>query len=122
MKNYIDGFALPIPKTYLDEYKKMSEKIAEIWKAHGAIEYFEFVGDDLFLEGTKSFIEALDAKEDEVIVFGWVVFPSREIRDIANKNVPADPRMADLIAPLTNPKKLIFDGHRMAYGGFRPLV
>ncbi|SHJ80249.1 Protein of unknown function [Arenibacter nanhaiticus] len=56
-KNYIDGFVLPIPRIYLDEFKKAVEKIAEIRKEYGAIAYFIFVGDDLSLQGTKSFIE-----------------------------------------------------------------
>ena len=122
MTNYIDGFVLPIPRIYLGEYRKAAEKVAEIWKEYGAIAYFEFVGDDLSLEGTKSFLETVDAKEDEEIVFGWVVFPSKEIRDLANKEVPTDPRMTELVAPLTNPEKLIFDASRMVYGGFKPLV
>jgi uncharacterized protein YbaA (DUF1428 family) len=122
MKNYIDGFVFPIPRVYLNEYKKAAEKVAEIWKEYGAISYFELVGDDLSLKGTKSFIETVDAKEDEEIVFGWVVFPSKEIRDIANKKVSTDPRMTKIVAPLTNPNKLIFDGSRMVYGGFKPLV
>ncbi|HNP17557.1 MAG TPA: DUF1428 domain-containing protein [Fulvivirga sp.] len=122
MTNYIDGFVLPIPRIYLGEYKKSAEKVAEIWKEYGAIAYFEFVGDDLSLEGTKSFVEVIDAKEDEEIIFGWVVFPSKEIRDLANKNVPTDPRMTEIIAPLINTKKLIFDASRMVYGGFKPLV
>ncbi len=122
MANYIDGFALPIPRMYLDEYKKVAEKVAEIWKEYGAISYFEFVGDDLYLEGTKSFIETVDVKVDEEIVFGWVVFPSKEIRDLANKKVPTDPRMTELVAPLTNPERLIFDASRMVYGGFKSLV
>ena len=121
-KNYIDGFVLPIPRIYLDEYKKAAEKVAEIWKEYGAIAYFEFVGDDLYLEGTKSFIETIDVKEDEEIVFGWVVFPSKKIRDLANKKVPMDPRMTALVAPLTNPEKLVFDAGRMVYGGFKSLV
>lgn len=122
MENYIDGFVLPIPRIYLDEYKKVAEKVAEIWKEYGAIAYFEFVGDDLSLEGTKSFIEIVDAKEDEEIVFGWGVFPSKEIRDVANKKVPKDSRMKELVEPLTNPEKLIFDASKMVYGGFKPLV
>lgn len=122
MTNYIDGFVLPIPKIYLDEYKTVAEKIAEIWKEYGATAYFEFVGEDLYLEGTKSFIETVDAKEDEEIIFGWVVFPSKEVRDLANKKVPTDPRMTELVAPLTNSEKLIFDASRMVYGGFKLLV
>ena len=119
---YIDGFVFPIHWVYIDEYKKVAEKVAEIWKEHGAISYLEFIGDDLFLEGTKSFTETLDAKEDEAIIFGWVVFPSKEIRDTASKKVPADPRMAALVSPLTNPERLIFTVSRMVYGSFKPLV
>jgi uncharacterized protein YbaA (DUF1428 family) len=122
MANYIDGFVFPIPGKYLAEYKEVAEKVAEIWKEYGAIAYYEFVGDDLTLEGTKSFTVALDTKDEEEIVFGWVVFPSKEIRDLANKRVPSDPRMAELIAPLTDPERLIFDAGRMVYGGFKPLV
>jgi len=122
MTNYIDGFVLPVQRIHLNEYKNVSEKVAEIWKEYGALAYCEYVGDDLTLEGTRSFIQTLDAKEDEAIVFGWVVFPSKEVRDLANKQVPTDPRMTELVAPLTDPERLIFDASRMVYGGFQPLV
>ena len=122
MGNYIDGFVLPVPRIHLNEYKGVAEKVAEIWKEYGALAYFEYVGEDLKLEGIRSFIELMDLKEDEVIVFGWVVFPSKEIRDRANQQVPTDLRMTDLVAPLTNPKRLIFDAERMVYGGFQPFV
>ena len=122
MENYIDGFVLPIPKIHLEEYKKVVEKVAGIWKEYGATDYFEFVGNDLILEGTKSFIEAVNAKDNEDILFGWVVFPSKEVRDLANKKVPQDPRMAELVTPLINPERLIFDASRMVYGGFKSLV
>lgn len=82
----------------------------------------EFVGEDLYFEGTKSFAETIDAKEDEEIIYGWVVFPSKEVRDLANKKVPTDPRMPELVAPLTNSEKLIFDASKMVYGGFKLLV
>ncbi|MEX0968595.1 MAG: DUF1428 domain-containing protein [Bacteroidia bacterium] len=122
MTNYIDGFVLPIPRIHLKKYKSVAEKVAEIWKEYGALSYFEYVGDDLKLEGTRSFIDVVDLKEDEVIIFGWVIFPSKEIRDTANMQVPTDSRMAELVAPLTDPKRLIFDAERMVYGGFQPLV
>lgn len=122
MTEFIDGFVLPIPRIHLKEYKSVAEKVAEIWKGYGALAYFEYVGEDLKLEGTRSFIEVVELKEDEVIVFGWVVFPSKETRDLANKQVPNDPRMAELVAPLTDPKRLIFDAERMVYGGFRSFV
>ena len=122
MTNYIDGFILPIPRQHLEEYQRVAETVATVWKEYGALAYFEFVGDDLHLEGTRSFAEAVNATADEAIIFGWVVFPSREVRDQANAQVPADPRMADLVGPLTDPSRMIFDASRMVYGGFRPLV
>ncbi len=122
MTNYIDGFVLPIPRVHLDTYKSVVESVAKIWKEYGALAYFEYVGDDLELEGTRSFSEFADAKADEVVVFGWVVFDSKTARDLANKKVPEDPRMKDLIVPLTNTSRQIFDATRMVYGGFQPLV
>lgn len=122
MANYIDGFVLPIPQAHLEEYKKVAEKVAEIWKEYGAISYSEFVGDDLFLRGTQSFADTINIKENEKVIFGWVTFPSKEVRDAANKKVPLDPRMTEIVAPLIDPKRLIFDAKRMVYGGFEALV
>ena len=122
MQNYIDGFVLPIPRIYLKEYKRVAEKVAKIWKEYGALQYFEYVGEDLKLEGTRSFSELVDMTKDEVIIFGWVVFPSKEIRNKANQQVPADSRMSELVGPLTDPQKLIFNAERMFYGGFQALV
>ncbi|GGH45866.1 hypothetical protein IA57_09920 [Mangrovimonas yunxiaonensis] len=122
MANYIDGFVFPILQKNLNAYRDVAEKVAEIWKEYGALAYFEYVGDDLTLEGTRSFMDVLEAKEDEVIVFGWVVFPSKEVRDLANKQVPEDLRMTTLVAPLTQPERLIFNASRMVYGGFQALV
>ena len=122
MKNYIDGFVLPIPRNHLTQYRQVAESVAEIWKEHGALSYFEYVGEDLKLEGTRSFPDLVDATEDEVIIFGWIVFESRETRDLANERVAADPRMTDLVDPLTDPSRLIFDAKRMVYGGFQSLI
>ena len=76
------------------------------------------MGEDLTLEGTRSFTDLLEATEDETLVFGWVVFDSREARDHANKKVASDPRMAELI----DSSNAGFDASRMAYGGFKALV
>ncbi len=122
MTDYIDGFVFPLPKVHLQEYQQVAEKVAAIWKEYGALAYREYVGDDLTLEGTRSFTEVVDLRKDEVVIFGWVVFPSKEIRDKANKEVPEDPRMAELLNPLLSPERLIFDAGRMIYGGFEPLV
>jgi uncharacterized protein YbaA (DUF1428 family) len=118
MSHYIDGFVHPIPRDRLDEYKKLAVEIAEIWKKHGALDYWESVGHDLHLEGTRSFTDVVIAKENECILFGWVIFTSREARDLANEKVAADPRMAELMAAAD----VGFDAERMAYGGFHTFV
>ena len=119
---YIDGFVHPIPQQYLATYQQVATAVADIWKEHGALAYFEYVGDDMMLEGTRSFTEALQLQGDEVVLFGWIVFPSRSARDLANQKVAADPRMEKLIAPLIGSSRVIFDASRMLYGGFSPLV
>lgn len=118
MPNYIDGFVFPIPRGQLDAYKQLSKAAAQIWKEHGAIDYCEFIGDDLYLEGTQSFTELVDAKENDAIIFGWVVFESRQMRDLANQKVASDPRMPELMAASNSG----FDATRMAYGGFQWLT
>lgn len=117
MAHYIDGFVLPVPRECLNEYERIAKEVAEIWKEHGALDYLEYVGDDMNREGTRSFTDLVAATEDETIVFGWVVFDSREARDLANEKVAADPRMA-----LIDFSNSGFDAKRMAYGGFRSLV
>lgn len=118
MAHYIDGFVFPVPRDRLSEYRRVAGAAAEIWKEHGALDYCEFVGDDLKLEGTRSFTDLVAATADEIIVFGWVAFESREVRELANKKVAADPRMAVLIESSNSG----FDARRMAYGGFEWLV
>ena len=118
MGHYIAGFVLPIPRDRLSDYKRVVEEVAKIWKEHGAIDYREYVGDDMGLEGTRSFTDLVASTKDEAIVFGWVLFDSREARDLANEKVANDPRMAELIGSSDTG----FDAERMAYGGFVPLV
>ena len=118
MANYIDGFVLPVSRDRLDEYKLLVAAAADIWKEHGALEYREYVGDDLIRDGTRSFTDLAAATDGEVIVFGWVEFESRAARDLANDKVAADSRMADLIKSSNSD----FDAERMAYGGFQSLV
>ena len=122
MSNYIDAFILPVPRDYLEDYKRSATQVAAIWKEYGATAYFEYAGDELHTAGLRSSVDTVGAKEDEQIIFGWTVFPSKHVRDEANKKVPADPRMAAIVAPLTDPKRLIFDAGRMVFGGFEKLV
>jgi uncharacterized protein YbaA (DUF1428 family) len=118
MAHYIDGFVFPVRRDRIAEYKQLADEVAKIWMEHGALDYREYVGDDLYLQGTRSFTDAVAATDEEIIVFGWVVFASREARDLANEKVAADPRMAVLIDSSNSG----FDATRMVYGGFKPLV
>ena len=118
MAHYIDGFVLPVPRDRLDEYRRLAEAAAKIWKEHGALDYREYVGDDLERQGTRSFIDVVAATASEAVVFGWVVFDSREARDLANEKVAADPRMVGLVESSNTG----FDARRMAYAGFQALA
>ncbi|HZV98956.1 MAG TPA: DUF1428 domain-containing protein [Methylophilaceae bacterium] len=118
MNRYIDGFVIPIPTARIDEYRLLAEKAAKIWKEHGALDYWECVGDDMDAKDAMSFPQLANTKSDETVIFSWVVFESREARDAANVKIFADPRIKEM-GDLSNP---IFDCKRMAYGGFKQLV
>ncbi|UMY20104.1 DUF1428 domain-containing protein [Methylobacterium organophilum] len=113
---YVDGFVVPVPKAKLDAYRALAETAASIWKEHGALAFVECIGDDVPQGELTSFPRAVQAEEDEVVAFSWIVFPSREARDAVNAKVMADPRMD--CDPATAP----FDAKRMIYGGFTPLL
>jgi uncharacterized protein YbaA (DUF1428 family) len=119
MEKYVDGFLIPLPKDKVDEYLRMAERAGAIWKEHGALEYWECIGDDLDVQNFVSFKSAARAEENETVIFSWIVYESRAHRDQVNAAVMADPRMAEMMKPdFPAP----FDCKRMAYGGFRKIV
>lgn len=118
MSQYIDGFVLTIPKDKLAAYKKVATKAAKIFKEHGALEYRECVGDDLDAPGMLPFPKLTKAKAEELVIFAYVVYPSKKVRDAANESIMNDPRMA----AMCEASGAIFDCKRMAYGGFKTLV
>lgn len=113
---YVDGFVIPVPKAKLDAYKEMAAKGCEVWREYGALHYVECIGDDVPVGELTSFPRAVQAKEDEVIVFSWIVYEDKAARDAAMKKVMEDPRLADY---MTN---MPFDGKRMIFGGFEPFI
>jgi len=123
MAKYIDGFVLPVPKKNLASYQKMAEMGKKIWLKHGALDYVEAVGDDLDSKsmGMKffPFPKMAKAKEDETVVFSFIVYRSRAHRDQVNAKVMNDPAMND---PKMNDMPMPFDVKRMAYGGFEAIV
>ena len=116
--SYVDGMVIPVPKKNLAKYRRMSRKCGAGWREHGALSYNECVADDVKPGKITSFPQAVKLKPSEVVVFSWIVYKSRKDRDRAMKKVMSDPRLADMM----NPKTMPFDGKRMFWGGFKPIV
>ncbi|MEQ1940244.1 DUF1428 family protein [Mesorhizobium sp. CN5-321] len=114
--SYVDGFILSVPKAKLDAYKALAEMAGAIWMEHGALSYVECVGDDVPYGELTSFPRAVQARDDEVVIFAWVTYASRESRDAVMKKVMEDERMPN------DPAGMPFDGKRMIFGGFQAFV
>ena len=112
---YVDGFLLALPKANVEAYKEVSRKAGEIWMEHGALSYVECLADDVPDGQVTSFPMSVKAKDDELVVFSWITYPSREKRDEINAKVMADPR-------LEGPDCMPFDAKRMMFGGFKSIV
>ncbi len=115
--NYVDGFVIPVPLKNLPAYRRMAQKAAKIWKEYGALDYREYVGDDVKVGKHTSFPQSVKLKPGETVVFAWIVYKSRAQRDRINAKVMKDPRLADMM----DPKSMPFDGKRLIYGGFKLL-
>ncbi|ASY57308.1 MULTISPECIES: DUF1428 domain-containing protein [Sinorhizobium] len=113
---YVDGFLIALPKQNVEAYKDLARKAGEVWKEHGALNYVECLGDDVPYGELTSFPRAVQAKEDETVVFSWVAYRSREDRDVIVAKVMTDPRLQG------DEWKSIFDGKRMIYGGFQAFL
>jgi len=111
---YVDGCLIPVPKANKDAYREMADKHAAILKEYGASRTVECWGDDVPDGKVTDYKGAVKANPDEIVVFSWIEWPSREARDEGWKKAMDDPRMKDI--------KMPFDGKRMIYGGFAPLL
>jgi uncharacterized protein YbaA (DUF1428 family) len=118
MSHYVDGFVVPVPLANIEAYREMSSRAGALWKEFGALQYWECVGDDVKPGKVTSFPQSVQLKDDETVVFSWIVYRSKEERDSINAKVMADPRLADMM----DPKSMPFDGMRMFFGGFRTIV
>lgn len=109
--SYVDGFVIPISRDKVEAYKALARKAGEIFKEHGALAVVECIGDDVPYGKLTSFPRAVQAKDDEVVIFSWVVYASRTERDATNAKIMTDPRLKG---------DMPFDGQRMIFGGFVP--
>ena len=114
--DYVDGFVLAVPTANKETYRKHAETAAQVFKEFGALKVIECWGDVVPEGKLTSFPMAVQRKPDETVVFSWITWPSRQVRDEGMKKVMADPRLE----PGNNP--MPFDGKRMIYGGFQMIV
>ncbi len=113
--SYVDGFVAAVPAANREVYREHASKAAPLFKEYGATRVVECWGDDVKRGTQTDFFRAVAAKDDEVVIFSWIEWPSKEARDSAWEKLMADPRMQ----PDANP--MPFDGKRMIYGGFAPI-
>ena len=114
--SYVDGFVAAVPTANREAYRKHAADGAAVFKEHGAMQVVECWGDEVPDGRLTSFPMAVQRKDDETVIFSWIVWPSKEVRDAGMAKVMADPRMA----PEANP--MPYDGKRLIYGGFQPIV
>jgi uncharacterized protein YbaA (DUF1428 family) len=113
---YVDGFVVPLPKANIEAYKEQARLAGSVWMEHGALSYVECIGEDTPYGEVTSFPRAVQAKDDEIVVFSWVTYESRQARDAVLAKVMADPRLKGSM------ENMPFDGKRMIYGGFESFM
>jgi uncharacterized protein YbaA (DUF1428 family) len=113
---YVDGFVVAVPAANKESYRKLATDASVLFKEFGATRMVECWGDDVPDGTVTDFRGAVKAKDDEIVVFSWIEYPSKEIRDAANKKIMTDPRMKEM------GEQMPFDGKRMIFGGFMPIL
>ena len=111
---YIEGFIAAVPNANKSQYLKFTKEMAAYFKKLGATHYVECWGDDVPKGVLTDFYKATQAREGETPIFSWIEYPDKATRDAANKKMSEDPGMANMQMP--------FDGKRMFWGGFEPIV
>jgi len=114
--SYVDGFLIAVPSGNKEAFRKQAANAAPVFLENGATRVVECWGDDVPDGKLTDFRRAVKAEEGEVVVFSWIEWPSKEARDAGMEKVMADPRMS--------PESMgdVFDGKRMIFGGFAPLL
>ena len=113
---YVEGFVVAVPTAKKEEYRRHAAQAAPLFQEFGARRMVEAWGDDVPRGKITDFYGAVQAKDDETVVFSWFEYPSREARDAANQKMMSDPRMKEMGANMP------FDGQRMIFAGFDSIV
>ena len=111
---YVDGCLIPVPSGNKEAYRAMAATHAAILKEFGATRVVDAWGDDVPDGKVTDYKGAVKARGDETVVYSWIEWPSKEVRDKGWEKAMADPRMKAL--------KMPFDGQRLVYGGFAPIL
>ena len=111
--NYVDGFVAAVSDDQKAAYIDYARRMGPVFKEHGALAIIDCWGDDVPEGKLTSFTLAVKREAHESVVFSWITWPSKAVRDEAWKTIMNDPRMD----PNSNP--MPFDGQRMIYGGFQ---
>ncbi len=112
---YVDGCLIPVPAGKREAFREMATRMAEIFRDHGASRVVDAWGDDVPDGKVTDYKGAVKAEGDEAVVYGWVEWPSKAVRDQGWEKVMADPRMHQ-------EESSPFDGQRMVFGGFTPIL
>ena len=118
--SYIDGFVIACPKDHRQKFVDHANRADTMFIEMGALRVIECWADDVPDGTATDFRKAVKATDDEDVIFSWIEWPDKATRDagmakMMDPNNP-DPRMD----PAKNP--MPFDGKRMIYGGFTPVV
>ena len=113
---YVDGFVAAVPTANREKYRKHAQDAAVVFKDHGALKLVECWGDDVPDGKLTSFPMAVKCQSNETVVFSWVLWPSRKVRNQGMKKIMEDPRLKPDVNPMP------FDGKRLIYGGFEMIV
>jgi uncharacterized protein YbaA (DUF1428 family) len=113
---YVDGYLVAVPTDGKQAYKDLASKASEVFRDHGATRVVEAWGDNVPEGKVTDFNGAVQKKDDESVVYSWVEWPSKEVRDAGMKKVMEDERMK------SGPDSMPFDGQRMVFGGFAPIL
>ncbi len=114
--SYIDGFVIAVPNARRDEFIAHAQEGDAVFLEHGATRVLECWGDEVPEGEVTDFRRAVQANGDETVVFSWIEWPDKATRDAGMAKVMEDPRLQPDVNPMP------FDGKRMIYGGFAPVV
>lgn len=113
---YVEGFVVAVPNANRDKYRAAAARAWPLFREFGAVRLVECWGDDVPAGKVTDFLRAVQAEAGETVVFSWIEYPSKDVRNAAHRKMHDDPRMKEM------GRDMPFDGKRMIFGGFAPIL